>query len=51
MITRADEIWLAMTLGLVRNEEESLIHQFTMLVTLRCTATMSVPRGFKQSSS
>ena len=26
-----------MTLGLVRNEEELVIHQFTTLVTLRCT--------------
>ena len=50
-MTRADEVWLAMTLGLVRNGEESLIHQFTMRVTLRCTATISVPRGFRQISS
>ena len=36
-----------MTLRLVRNEEESLTNQFTMLVTLRCTPTQSVLSGFR----
>ena len=36
-----------MTLGLVMNEEESLTNQFTMLITLRCTLTQSVPLGFR----
>ena len=36
-----------MTLGLVRHEERSLIHQFTMRITLRCTPTQSVLSRFR----
>ena len=51
MIKRADGVWFTMTLGLVMNEEESLTNQFTMLITLRCTLTQSVPLRFRCGDS
>ena len=41
LMTRVDEIWLAKTFGLLRIC--SMMQQSTMLVTLCCTPTLSVP--------